>query len=259
MQACQRPAQPRAQSITVLVWVFLLAVLVSACSATGSKEQTPEQLNDPWENWNRKVHAFNMGVDKWTLRPVAKAYQFVMPKPLDKGVTNFFRNIGELPTSFNALLQGKPKSVGNALARFFINTTIGFFGLFDIAKEVGLERNPEDFGQTLATWGVPSGNYLVLPFIGPATPRSTSGLLVGGYTNPQNYLENRDLIYSLWALRVIDARADLLDLEQLISGDSYVFMRTAYWQHRQYLIHDGNIADDFDQEELEDDDWFDEE
>lgn len=240
-----------------VLWLSLVLALAS-CSSMGSNSSKAEQLNDPWENWNRKVHAFNMGVDKWTLRPVAKAYQFVMPKPLDKGLSNFFRNIGELPTSVNALLQGKPKSIGNALARFFINTTIGFFGFFDIAKEIGLERNPEDFGQTLATWGLPSGNYMVLPFIGPTTPRSATGLLIDSYAYPPNYLDDNTLTYSLWALRVVDTRADLLELEQLISGDSYVFMRTAYWQHRQYLIHDGQVDDDFDQKEFEDDGWFDE-
>lgn len=243
--------------IKIFLWLVLLTML-SSCSSVGGRGQTAEQLKDPWENWNRKVHTFNMGVDKWTLRPVAKAYQFVMPKSLDKSVSNFFHNIGELPTSVNALLQGKPKSIGNALARFFINTTIGFFGFFDIAKEIGLERHPEDFGQTLAVWGVPSGNYMVLPFIGPVTPRSVSGLLVDSYTYPPNYLEEKKLTYSLWALRIIDTRADLLELEQLISGDSYVFMRTAYWQHRQYLIHDGQVDDDFDQKDFEDDDWFDE-
>lgn len=238
--------------------LLLLVGVLTACSSVGTNNQGPEELKDPWENWNRKVYAFNTGFDKWTLRPIAKAYSVVMPKSLDKGVTNFFRNLGELPTSVNATLQGKPKSIANALARFFLNTTMGFFGFFDVATQIGLERNPEDFGQTLAVWGVPSGNYLVLPFIGPTTPRGVSSMFVDVYASPQNYFDDDKLRYSLWALRIVDVRSNLLEFEQLISGDPYIFMRTAYWQHRQFLIQDGQVQDDFDQENFDDDDWFDE-
>lgn len=237
------------QRFCLMISLLLLSAVTLAAN---------DELNDPWENWNRKVFAFNDKVDKWALKPVAKAYRFVMPEVLDKGVTNVFHNIGELPTSINGILQGKPKTSGKALLRFLINSTLGVLGIFDIAKQMGLERQPEDFAQTLAVWGVPSGNYLVLPFLGPSTFRGVSGITVDAYINPQNYLKDDEARYALWGLRVVDIRADLIPLEDLITGDAYVFMRTAYWQHQQFLIHDGKQADSFDQHDFDDDDWLEE-
>lgn len=220
--------------------VFLILFGLGACSSTGAKNGEFEELKDPWENWNRKVTTFNLGFDYFTLRPLAKAYHFVTPNMVDKGITSFFHNLGEVPTGINAILQGKPQTLSNALLRFLVNSTIGLFGFFDVAEKLGLQRQPEDFGQTLAVWGVPAGNYMVLPILGPITPRGVGGLTVDSFTNPQNYLDNKDLRYGLWVLRAVDARSDMLEMEPVIkdSEDVYLFMRTAYWQHRQNLIHD---------------------
>lgn len=220
--------------------ILFVFIGLTACSSTGLKKGEDEELKDPWEKWNRKVNTFNLGFDYFTLRPLAKAYRFVTPNMVDRGVTNFFHNLGEIPTGINSVLQGKPQTLSNALLRFLVNSTIGLFGFFDVAEKMGLQRQPEDFAQTLAVWGVPAGNYMILPILGPITPRGIGGLTVDSYTNPQNYLENKDLRYGLWGLRAIDARSDLLKMEDIIqdSEDVYVFMRTAYWQNRQNLIHD---------------------
>lgn len=233
----------------ILTLLVLLALLPHVAA---------QELKDPWENWNRKVFAFNEGMDKWFLRPVAKSYQFIMPEVLDQGVSNVFSNIGELPTSVFAILQGKPKTTGRALLRFLINSTLGVVGIFDIAKLMGIHEQKEDFAQTLAVWGVPSGNYMVLPFLGPSTLREASSIPVDIYSNPITYtIDDRYARYGAWGLRVIDARADLIKAEALISGDKYTFYRNAYWQQRQYLIHDGQVLDDFDNSDFDDDDWLD--
>lgn len=215
-----------------------------------------EELNDPWENWNRKVFTFNDKIDTWLIRPVAVAYHTVTPEIVDRGVTNAFSNLNELPSSANALLQGKVSRSSTAILRFLINSTIGIFGLFDVATVIGVPVHKEDFAQTLAVWGVPSGNYLVLPFLGPATFRDGAGMIVDIQFSPLN-VEHTETKYSLWALRVIDLRADFIKAESLISGDPYIFMRDAWWQQRQFLIHDGKLTDDFDQGEFDDeDDWL---
>jgi len=233
--------------------IFTLLLLLAMLPHAGA-----EELKDPWENWNRKVFTFNDGLDRWVLRPVAKSYQFIMPEVLDQGVSNVFGNIGELPTSLNAILQGKPKSSGKALLRFLINSTLGVVGIFDIAELMGIHKQKEDFAQTLAVWGVPSGNYLVLPFLGPSTFRGAAGLPVDLYSNPISYtIDDAYTRYGIWGLRVIDGRADLLKAEALIGGDKYTFYRTAYWQQRQFSIHDGQVEDDFDNSEFDDDDWLD--
>ena len=233
--------------------IFTLLLLLAMFPHAGA-----EELKDPWENWNRKVFTFNDGLDRWVLRPVAKSYQFIMPEVLDQGVSNVFGNIGELPTSLNAILQGKPKSSGKALLRFLINSTLGVVGIFDIAELMGIHKQKEDFAQTLAVWGVPSGNYLVLPFLGPSTFRGAVGLPVDLYSNPISYtIDDAYTRYGIWGLRVIDGRADLLKAEALIGGDKYTFYRTAYWQQRQFSIHDGQVEDDFDNSEFDADDWLD--
>lgn len=217
------------------------------------------QVHDPWENWNRKVFVFNDGIDRYFFKPLAQGYQFVMPEVLNKGVTNIFSNIGELPTSLNATLQGKPKSTGKALLRFLINSTLGVVGIFDIATMMGVEQQKEDFAQTLAVWGVPSGNYLMLPFLGPTTIRGLASLPVAYYTDPLRYtVDNSEAKWGLWTLYLLDARADLLKAEALVQGDRYIFIRDAFMQHRHYLILDGQVPDAFDNQEFDDDDWLEE-
>ncbi|GHD45767.1 phospholipid-binding lipoprotein MlaA [Marinobacter persicus] len=212
----------------------------------GSPEiSSTSAYDDPLEGWNRKVFAFNDGIDRWVLRPTAKAYRTVTPDVVDTGVTNFFSNIGEIGNFANSVLQGKGESAVVAFGRFTFNTVFGLGGLFDVATSFDLPERQEDFGQTLATWGVGSGPYLVMPLLGPSTPRHTTGFLTDGFVlpSPWDAVDEPDWYY-LRALQVVDKRADLIPAERFISGDRYTFMRNAFLQRREFLINDGKITND---------------
>jgi phospholipid-binding lipoprotein MlaA len=200
---------------------------------------------DPWEPWNRQVYAFNETVDTWVLRPVAEGYQWVMPDFADRAVTNFFDNLGEVPNFFNSVLQLKGEHAVVAAGRFTYNTVFGLGGLFDVATAFDLPERPEDFGQTLGYWGVGSGPYLVLPLMGPSSPRDFTGTLTDSLVLPsiRDYMESPEKWYLL-GLFVVDTRADLLSAEAFMSGDSYTFVRNAYLQRREYLINDGESGSD---------------
>lgn len=221
-----------------------------------------EANKDPFEGFNRAIFSFNMTLDRWLLKPVARGYDFVMPGFAKTGVGNFFDNIGEVTNVANDILQWKWKRAGKDTGRFAINTTLGIVGLFDVASKMGIDESEgEDFGQTLAVWGVPQGNYLVLPFLGPSSVRGVGGLVGDIYTSPLIAVNDEEVYWGLLALQTVHDRAELLALEELASGDLYVFLREAYLQRREYLINDGEIADsfgsDFDEEFDEDfdDDW----
>ncbi len=201
---------------------------------------------DPWEGFNRRVFAFNDRLDAYLLKPIAKGYQAVTPRLLDQGVTNFFGNLGEVSVVTNDLLQGKLGQASRDGLRFLVNSTIGFFGLFDVAGRIGLRANNEDFGQTLAVWGVPSGPYLVLPFLGPSSVRGSAALVPESQLSPLRYTEDEALGYQLLGLDVVDTRADLLSAEEVVRGDRYIFVRDAYLQRREFLIQDGQVEDEFD-------------
>ena len=206
----------------------------------------PQPANpDPWEPWNRNVHAFNEGFDDWILRPVAQGYQWVMPDLADRAVTNFFNNLGEVHNFINSVLQLKGEHAVVAAGRFTYNTVFGLGGLFDVATAFDLPERPEDFGQTLGYWGVGPGPYLVLPFMGPSTPRDLTGTLTDSFAFPSawDYVESPEQWYLL-GLFVVDTRADLLAAEGFMSGDSYTFIRNAYLQRREYLINDGKVSSD---------------
>ncbi len=208
-------------------------------------ETTAIYTDDPFENWNRKVFAFNDGLDRWFLRPVASAYRTVTPSVVDKSVTNFFSNLGEIGNFTNSLLQGKGESAVVAFGRFTYNTVFGLGGLFDVATAFDLPERNEDFGQTLGTWGVSSGPYLVWPLLGPSTPRHTTGFLTDGFVlpSPWNEVDSPEWYY-LRGLQIVDIRADLIPAENLISGDRYTFMRSAFLQRREFLVNDGKITED---------------
>ncbi|WP_355662156.1 MlaA family lipoprotein [Halomonas salifodinae] len=223
--------------------VVLMAVsLLAGCAGRVAVED--RHPDDPWEGFNRGVYAFNDGLDRALLRPAAVAYDTVTPDPLQRGVSNFFSNLGELRTALNSLLQGKPANAGLATGRFVINTTVGILGLVDVATQMEITADKEDFGQTLGVWGVGEGPYLVLPFFGPSTVRDTAGLPVDWVTYPTHQLNDRDLEIFLTALNLVDKRADLLDQEALIRGDRYVFIRDAYLQRRRFEVSDGELGDD---------------
>lgn len=208
------------------------------------------QSIDPLESGNRKVHAFNDTADHFLLKPIAKGYTAILPKPAERGIANAFSNLNDPWVAINQLLQGKPKLALRDTGRFLVNTTLGIGGLFDVAGRMGLEKHQEDFGQTLAVWGVGRGAYLVVPFWGPSSPRDGFGAIVGNYAYLPRYISNtatRNWVIALW---IINKRAGFLGAESLITGDRYLFIRDAYLQRRDYLINDGVVEDSFMDDDL---------
>ena len=212
---------------------------------------------DPLEPINRPIHGVNMFVDRILLRPVAVGYKTVVPQGARTSVNNFFVNLGTPATSVNQFLQGKPGKGFSDLGRFLVNSTIGIGGLFDPAAELGLQRHREDFGQTLGTWGVGTGAYVVLPLRGPSTVRDALAGLVDTAMNPVVYLEPGSTRTGLIALSVINVRTGFLGSESLLTGDKYLGFRDAYLQTRAFQVNDGEVdddpfLDDFDDEDFED-------
>jgi phospholipid-binding lipoprotein MlaA len=211
---------------------------------------------DPWQGYNRAMFKFNDVVDRWTLKPLAKGYKFIMPDPLEAGVHNIFDNVQEVPNVINGVLQGNFKGAARDTGRLLINTTLGIGGLLDVAKHMNLPADEdEDFGQTLAVWGVKQGPYLVLPLLGPSTLRDTAGWPVNYYTDPTTYIDHVRTKNTVRGLEILDVRAEILDLEQNITGDRYTFVRDVYLQRRNYLISNGEIEDDFGSDDFDDEDF----
>ena len=222
--------------------VLLLTLCLSACASTGTVSQS-DNPDDPWEGFNRHSFAFNEGLDTWVLKPAAKGYDAVTPTPVRAGVSNFFGNLEDLWIGVNNLLQGKPGQAASDLGRVLVNSTMGIAGLIDVASPMGLEKHNEDFGQTLAVWGVGSGPYVVLPVFGSRTLRDTGGLVADTAADPLNEVEPDGARYGLSALRVVDLRAGFLPAEKVLDSaalDKYSYLRSAYLQRRRSLIFDGN-------------------
>ena len=216
----------------------LLAVLLLAGCATVAHPDP----RDPWESYNRTMTQFNDGVDKAVIKPVATVYKEVLPTPVRTGVGNFFGNLGDAWSFVNNVLQAKPEGALHSFWRVVVNTTIGIGGLFDPASEMHLVRHREDFGQTLGRWGADSGPYLVLPILGPSTLRDTIALPVDYLGRPQAQIHDVPVRNSLTVLEMIDTRACLLGVEQLLDQaalDPYSFQRDAYLQKRRSDIRDG--------------------
>jgi phospholipid-binding lipoprotein MlaA len=203
-----------------------------------------ETENDPFEGWNRAMFSFNQKADNYVLRPVAEGYQAITPAPVRKGVSNFFNNLGEPITAVNSVLQAKPDKAARSLTRFVFNTTFGLLGLFDVAGAMGIEREKEDLGQTLAYWGVGSGPYLVLPILGSSNLRDLGGRVVDRPLNPVSWQDEVGMTEVLFT-DGIQTRAQLLGVEPKSVGDPYVLMRSAYEQRRRYEINDGIVVDLF--------------
>ncbi|MBT3347048.1 MAG: VacJ family lipoprotein [Thiotrichales bacterium] len=221
---------------------------------TASPDTTIEQ--DPLEGYNRTVFSFNEELDDNFLKPTAEAYHDILPDPVENGISNFFSNLREPFNILNNILQFKLDDAVSDTVRFGLNTTIGIFGLFDVASEAGLEKHKEDFGQTLGVWGVESGPYFVLPILGPSTVRDTAGIAtefwVGntvevGNTelfNPSGELNSQGAENAYLATKTVSKRANLLTTKEMIddaSFDSYAFMRDAYLQKRESEVRDGDI------------------
>ena len=216
-----------------------------ACGAFAQSAAAKEP-NDPWEGMNRRIQTFNDTADRWILKPVAKGYKRITPNLLQRGISNFFVNLAYPIVVVNQFLQGKFAEGASDTGRFVMNTTLGIGGLFDPASGAHLALHDEDFGQTFARWGAGSGPYLVIPFLGPSTVRDGLGSAVSYTVQPMRFvIEDDNTRYALTALNFVQIRAGLLDVEQLVSGDRYIFIRDAFLQRRQYLINDGQVTDDF--------------
>ena len=218
-------------------------VVACACFLAGCA--TGPNPRDPYEGFNRKVFAFNEGLDKAVLKPVAKGYDKVMPQFARTGVTNFFNNLGMVVTTFNDAIQLKGQKVPVDIARFATNLTFGIFGLIDVATGLGIENRNEDFGQSLGYWGVGSGPYIVLPFFGPSTARDAPGLAVDFVVSPYYYVwkDEAGVRWGLFTVNIVNTRANLLPAEKILKEtgvERYTFLRDVYLQRRDYLIHDGN-------------------
>jgi phospholipid-binding lipoprotein MlaA len=238
-----------------LLLAGLCFIGVSACATSQQRpgEETPpaqadeeaqDTARDPLESFNRAMYTFNDKFDRYLLKPVAKGYRAITPKPVRRGISNFFSNLHDPGIMLNNLLQGKPKQAGSDLGRFLVNTTLGIAGLFDVASKMGMEKHNEDFGQTLGKWGVGEGPYLVLPFLGPSNLRDGPALVVDWETYPPNHMEEQSTRNKLLVVEVVDKRAQYLEagdiLEQAAGQDPYIFVREAYRQRRVNQIYDGN-------------------
>ena len=203
--------------------------------------------DDPLEPMNRAIFEFNEIVDDNVLKPIAKGYKYVTPDPVEVGISNFFSNLGEIGTITNDLLQLKFAQAGRDTMRFFLNSTLGIFGIFDVATPLGLSKNKEDFGQTLGFWGVPDGPYLVLPFLGPSSFRDGPSMMVDYELSPVEQLHHEER-QVLQTLDIVDTRARLLRATKILdtaAKDKYIFIRESYLQKRESQVNDGNVKEEF--------------
>jgi phospholipid-binding lipoprotein MlaA len=211
-----------------------------------------EEISDPFEDLNRDIFIFNEKLDEKLLKPAAIAYRKVTPQFARSGVTNFFNNLEEIDTTINQVLQGEIKYAFNDAGRFVINTTIGLFGLIDVASKMGLERHEEDFGQTLGVWGFDSGPYIMIPFLGPSNPRDLLSRPISSFLSGTFAMEDDDVKITLVGIDALETRERLLDAETLIIGDKYIFVKDAYVQSREYEINNGSTEDDEFLDDMED-------
>jgi phospholipid-binding lipoprotein MlaA len=221
-----------------------LAAALSGCVTLPADHKPPPQ--DPWESWNRGVYNVNDKLDRAVAKPIAKTYVRAVPAPARTGVSNFFANLRTTTVMVNDALQGKFGAAANDLARFVVNTTVGFGGLLDPASQMGLDKNDEDFGQTLGAWGVPPGPFLELPILGPSDSRDGPGRVVDIFTSPTHYVANNWISYGIYLPSALDARAGLLSLDETLKKvfDPYAFIRDAYLQRRAYLVSDGKVTEE---------------
>jgi phospholipid-binding lipoprotein MlaA len=233
-------------------WALVsVAALLSGCSTIQAARGGPGQKLDPWENWNRKVFAFNEGLDQKVLKPVATAYSEIVPQPVRIGVGNFFGNVKDAWSAVNNMLQGKVQQSIQDVTRFGTNTLFGLFGFVDVATEMGLDHQYEDFGQTLGRWGLGAGAYVVLPLFGPSTVRDAAALPLDRAASPALIINDGSTQAGIITLQLIDTRARLLGASRVIddiSLDKYTFIRDAYLQRRRSLVFDGDVPEKPDQQ-----------
>ena len=213
----------------------------SATTEMNTEDEIGEEFADPYERMNRKVYAFNDTVDRAVTKPVARGYQKVVPKGLRLCASNMFDNLEVPYTAANNLLQGKPKSMFQDIGRLLVNSTLGIGGCFDIASQMGIPKHKEDFGQTLAVWGVPSGSYVVLPVLGASTVRDALAKPVDFIANPIGYISKVRVRNSLQGYKMVDTRSNLLEVTDALDRtalDPYVMTRDAWLQRRLAQVND---------------------
>lgn len=232
-----------------LALALSVSLVMAGCASTGQPSEdmvvNGEVISDPFEGGNRVMMSINEGIDKAVLEPVARGYRYVAPKPVRTSVRNFLRNLKSPIVMGNQLLQGDLEGFANATGRLVINTLLGVGGLFDVADMGGIPYESEDFGQTLAVWGVGNGPYMVIPLLGPSTVRDGTGMLVDAFADPVRiYMFNHDLEwlhYTRVGVGIIDTREEYLDIIDDLrrnSFDYYAAIRSAYYQRRQALVND---------------------
>ncbi len=238
--------QSRRQRRVLAVAVIAASLTLGGCATVQQARGGPGQKLDPWENWNRKVFAFNEGLDKYVLKPAATAYANVVPQPVRRGVDNFFANAADAWSAVNNVLQGKGQAAFEDVVRVTTNSFFGIGGIFDVASEIGIERHKEDFGQTLGRWGFGAGAYIVWPLLGPSTVRDSIALPLDRAASPALLINDGQTQFGLTALQIVNARANLLGASQVLDDialDKYTFLRDAYLQRRRSLVYDGNGPD----------------
>ena len=249
----------KSNGLTVIL-LFFLVIVVTGCATVPKNEDGMEGSIDPHENVNRVSYDFTDAVDRMVLEPVANVYSDYVPNAAQRSIGNFYGNLAYPNTFINAFLQGKVRQGLEDTLRFAINSTIGLFGLFDMATHMGLPENKEDFGQTLAVWGVGvTQPYVFIPIVGPSNYRDVTSVPVTVATNILFYagtIAGAAILGPLVIVGAIDKRARMTDpmrFRDQAALDPYIFVREAYTQQREYLIYDGvpplEIYSDFEQEE----------
>lgn len=245
----------RAVIFSALVCAICVACATPPPNADGSQpERSPA---DPWEPLNRSLHRSNRAIDRVTLRPLAKGYEIIVPRFMRIGIGNFSQNLRSPLNIINSFLQGKFGHGFKETGRFVMNTTLGIGGLLDVATDAGIAAQNEDFGQTLAVWGVPDGPYVFVPFLGPRTLRDATMIPVNFLADPLFHYDNASVRDKVYLVRAVDVRQRLFSVEKLLEGavDPYIRLREAYLQNRKYLIYDGDPPEDEDiYEDFEDPD-----
>jgi phospholipid-binding lipoprotein MlaA len=229
------------------VLLIALLFLAGGCASKPTTLTDPER--DPWERYNRTIHAFNTGFDDAIFRPVARGYDKIMPDAPQRGVRNFFRNLAYPVTFLNLIMQGKFEESLTATGRFLMNSTVGLLGFFDVATKAEFPYYDEDFGQTLAVWGWKDSRFLMMPFIGPYTARDVLGRGFYGYFHPISYMIREHNNYVPLVVDLISLRAELLPYQEELDAapDPYIMIRDVWLQNREFDIYDGEPpAPDYD-------------
>ena len=249
---------PAVTRLAVALALCALGALAGGCATVAPAGTTPVAANpiDPWENFNRKVYAFNEALDEALLKPVAEAYRDVVPELVRTGVDNFFGNVYDAWSAVNQLLQGKLEDGLTMGTRVAANTLFGLGGLLDPATEMRLTRRSEDFGQTLGHWGVPNGPFLMLPLFGPSTIRDATGLWVDRQVSPAQLSDSETKRWIIGSMEVVNVRTKLLQTLRLLDDvalDKYAFVRDAYLARRRDAVFDGappfeDLGDDWEDE-----------